>query len=111
MSSLLDSFSQPTDWFGAGFDDNAGVSPDNAQNTSPLITSGNSSNVSPGWLSFLQTAIGTAGTAYGATVTADANIRNGQAAQAAKTNSGKLLVYLAIAGAVILGAVLLLRRK
>lgn len=93
------------------YDDNAGVSLANAQATSPLTTSNGSSTVSPNWLGFLQSAIGAAGTAYGATVTADKNLQQVQATNAASTNTARLLIYLGIGAAVILGAVLLLRRK
>lgn len=93
------------------YDDNAGVSLGNAQNTSPLTSSGSGSSVSPVWLNFLNTALTTAGTAYNATVTADANLRNQTRNTQRAAKNSSLLVYLAIGGAVLLGAVLLLRRK
>ena len=93
------------------YDDNAGASTGNAQNTSPILTSGSGSTVSPGWLGFLTNALSTAGTAYNATVTADANLRNQQGHARRTANNSNLLVYLAIGGGLLLGAVLLLRRK
>lgn len=99
------------DWMNWTYDDNAGVSQANAWNTSPMTTTGNQSNVSPGWLSFLQTAIGTAGSAYQATVAADRNLRNGQAAQAQNSGTARLLLLGGVILAAVVGAALIFRRK
>lgn len=89
------------------YDDNAGANTANAANTSPILTSGNQSQVSPGFWNFLTGAVTAAGTAYAANV---GSTQNQNAAQV-RTGNSRLLIIGGVIVAAILAGVLILKRK